>query len=410
MQVLQDSERRRSEPASRRGGAALRLGPMNSPFRRHFDLPSSVCYLDAASITPRATRVAAVGIEAIGRTVRPWAHRNIDKAPLVRRVRELTAALIGANPHDMALTPAVSYGIATAAANVTVRAGSRVLALEGDHPSSVLAWQAAALAAGASVDTVARPTDGDWTRAIVERLEDTQAPDVSVAALAPVHWSDGALIDLSRIAPLLHARGAALVIDATQAVGVLALDVQQLQPDFLAFPAYKWLMGPYGCAYLYAHPKHQQGVPLERHMGNRVFPNLTLRDAPRDFAFLPGAQRFDRGERDDGLLLSLAVEGLELVHSVPATERLAHVSALSARLVEGLTGLPLHCLPAPLRAPHIVGLQLHGAEALPTAQALEQVSVFTSARLGNLRVAPYLYNDENDIDTFIARLAPLLGA
>ncbi len=149
---------------------------MNSPFRRHFDLPSSICYLDAASITPRATRIAAVGIEAIGRTVRPWAHRNIDKAPLSRRLRELTAALISASPGDMALTPAVSYGIATAAANLTVRAGSRVLSLEGDHPSSSLAWQKAALAAGASVDTVVRPADGDWTRAILERLEDAQAP------------------------------------------------------------------------------------------------------------------------------------------------------------------------------------------------------------------------------------------
>jgi selenocysteine lyase/cysteine desulfurase len=383
---------------------------MKSLFRRHFDLPPSVCYLDAASITPRASRIATAGIEAIGRTLRPWAHRNIDKAPLVQRLRELTAALIGANPRDMALTPAVSYGIATAAANVPVRAGSRVLALAGDHPSSSLVWQKAALAAGASVDTVARPADGDWTRAIVERIDDARAPAVSVAALAPLHWSDGALIDLSRIAPLLHARGAALVIDATQAAGVMPLDVQALQPDFLAFPAYKWLLGPYGCAYLYAHPRHHEGVPLEHHMGNRVFPNLTPRDAVHDFSFLPGAQRFDRGERDDGLLLSLAAGGLELLHSVSAAERLAHVRALTDRLAAGLAGLPVECLASSLRAPHVMGLQLRGAEALPTVRALEQVSVFTSARLGNLRVAPYLYNDDDDIDTFVARLAALLGA
>lgn len=382
---------------------------MNSSLRHHFDIPPSVCYLDAASITPRATQVAAVGIEAIGRTVRPWAHRNIDKAPLTQRLRELSAALIGASPADMALTPAVSYGIATAAANVRVPQGSRVLCMAGDHPSSSLVWHNAAQAAGANVDTVARPDDGDWTRALVARIEDPHAPALSVAALAPLHWSDGARIDLARIAPLLHARGAALVIDATQAAGVLPLDVQQLQPDFLAFPGYKWLMGPYGSAYLYAHPKHQQGRPLEHHMGNRVFPNLTLRDAPRDFTFLPGAQRFDRGERDDALLLSLAVHGLELLNTMPAVERLAHVSTLTTRLVDGLKGLPVQCLPAPLRAPHIVGLQLDGAEALPTAKALELQQVFTSARLGNLRVAPWLYSTESDIDTFIARLAPLLA-
>ena len=66
------------------------------------------------------------------------------------------------------------------------------------------------------------------------------------------------------MAPALRAQGAALLIDATHSVGVLDLDVRALDPDFVAFPTYKWLLGPYGRAFLYVARRHQGGVPLEQ--------------------------------------------------------------------------------------------------------------------------------------------------
>jgi selenocysteine lyase/cysteine desulfurase len=79
-----------------------------------------------------------------------------------------------------------------------------------------------------------------------------------------VHWSDGGVIDLDRVAPTLRARGAALIIDATHAAGVMPLDVNKLDPDFLVFPTYKWVLGPYGRAFLYIAKRHQDGIPLEQ--------------------------------------------------------------------------------------------------------------------------------------------------
>ena len=66
--------------------------------------------------------------------------------------------------------------------------------------------------------------------------------------MTPLHWTDGGLIDLDRLAPAVHRAGAALVIDATQAVGAVPVDVARWRPDFLAFPTYKWALGPYGVA------------------------------------------------------------------------------------------------------------------------------------------------------------------
>ncbi len=59
------------------------------------------------------------------------------------------------------------------------------------------------------------------------------------------------------------------VIDATQSAGVVAMDVTKLDPDAVIFPTYKWLIGPYGRAFLYIAKRHQNGVPLEQTSAGR---------------------------------------------------------------------------------------------------------------------------------------------
>src|SRR5947199_290501 len=67
-----------------------------------------------------------------------------------------------------------------------------------------------------------------------------------------------------RAAAALRRHGAGLLVDATHGAGVMPIDVQQLDPDFLVFPTYKWVLGPYGRAFLYVARRRQDGVPLEQ--------------------------------------------------------------------------------------------------------------------------------------------------
>src|SRR6201987_6366992 len=89
-------------------------------------------------------------------------------------------------------------------------------------------------------------------------------PPVSLASISSVHWSDGGAIDLPRVRAALKKQGAAFLIDATHDAGVRHIDVKTLDPDFLIFPTYKWVLGPYGRAFLYVAKLHQDGVPLEQ--------------------------------------------------------------------------------------------------------------------------------------------------
>ena len=180
------------------------------------------------------------------------------------RARAAAARLINADAADIALIPSISYGVATAAKVLTIARGTRVIVLENDHSSPVLEWQTRADAQGFIIETIRRPDDGDWTSAVLAAIERSGAPPVGLASISSVHWSDGGLIDIEKVAAALRQQGATFLIDATQGAGVLTMDVRRLDPDFVIFPTYKWLLGPYGRAFLYVAQRHQGGIPLEQ--------------------------------------------------------------------------------------------------------------------------------------------------
>src|SRR5690349_17674293 len=232
--------------------------------RASFDIPREICYLNAASYSPLPIRTLEAGRAAVGRKGRPWTVEAGFLNTQYERARTAAARLIQADPSDVALIPSISYGVATAAKLFTPGRGTRVLVLENDHSSPVLEWRARAEAQGFSVETIKQPDNADWTSAVLESIERSGAPPVSLASISSVHWSDGGLIDVDKVRAALRQQGAAFLIDATQSAGVLALDVERLDPDFVIFPTYKWLVGPYGRAFLYVAKRHQDGVPLEQ--------------------------------------------------------------------------------------------------------------------------------------------------
>src|SRR3984957_17381668 len=109
--------------------------------RALFEMPRDICYLSAASFSPLPLRTLEAGRAAVGRKGTPWtldasfAHQQHERA------RAAAAALIHADPADIALTPSISYGVATAAKLLTIARGTRVIVLENDHSSPVLEWQ-----------------------------------------------------------------------------------------------------------------------------------------------------------------------------------------------------------------------------------------------------------------------------
>ena len=220
-----------------------------------------ICYLNAASYSPLPLKTQDAARAAVGRKGRPWTVPGSFANEIHERTRAAAARLINADAGDVALISSVGYGVATAAKLLTIPRGARVLVLENDHSSPVLEWHSRSEAQGFSVETVRQPEDVDWTSAVLAAIERPGAPPLALASISSVHWSDGGLIDVEKVGAALKKQGAMFLVDATHHVGVLAMDVKRLDPDFLIFPTYKWVLGPYGRAFMYIAKRHQDGVP-----------------------------------------------------------------------------------------------------------------------------------------------------
>lgn len=374
------------------------------PQRHRFDIPEGVTYLNCAYMSPLSHATVAAGDAGIRGKQHPWTITAADFFTATTELRGLVGRLMGATPSDIALVPSVSYGIAVAARNLPLRPGQQVLVLAEAFPSMVYAWQEAARESGAEVLTVPRPADDDWTAAILEHISDRTA----VASLPQCHWTDGGLVDLAVVGAALRARGAALVVDATQSLGAMPLDVATIQPDFLVAAGYKWLLGPYSLGYLYAAPHRQAGRPIEHNWigreGSEDFAGLTrYRDS-----FQPGARRYDVGEPSNFILVPMAVAALRELHAwgVPAIHRT--VSALTEQIAAAAEPLGLAAVPRARRAGHYLGLRSGTPLPAGLVQALAAQQVYVSVRGPALRVTPHLYNHAKDIERFLAVLTRLL--
>lgn len=381
------------------------------PSQRHlFDMPENVAYLNCAYMSPLMNHVVAAGDTGVRRKATPWTLSPPDFFSESQQLRENFARLINANSTDIAIIPSVSYGIAVAAKNLTVSAGQEILVLEDQFPSNIYSWKKSAEQSGAKVNMIKRidATSGngpvDWTSALLEHIRDQTA----IVALPHCHWTDGALIDLEKVAKKIRAHGAKLVLDITQSGGAMPIDMRVIQPDFLVCACYKWLMGPYSLGFLYVAPKWQEGEPLEEtwlaRRGAEDFRRLV--DYQDDYQ--PGAIRFDMGERSQFHLAPMANAALEQLLEWGVGNIAATLTQKTNAIAERAQELGLTPLPNELRGGHYLGLTVPGGVPDALLPALAARQIFVSVRGDSIRVTPHLYNNDHDADRLIDGLGTLL--
>lgn len=353
--------------------------------RSEFSLEPGVVYLDSAStgLLPRVAEDAArLGVASKGR---PWTRDRQQAHAQADVLRALAASFIGADAADMAITCAVSYGLAVARKNLPLRPGERVLVLEDDHTSQLLTWEAHALDNAGVLEKVKRPANSDWTSAILEHLHNTRYAPPAIASLGATFWRDGSHVDLKTVCDALYSQGTRIVLDLTQSVGVLDLDVRALHADFAVFPMYKWLLGPYSLAFLYVASQWQQGHPLEENSFNRA----------KNSSYGPGAQRFDMGERDAFVGMPAAVASLKLLANWNRADIEAWLVGLTQGLASRMREAGIDCVPEAMRSPHILGIR----DVPPgTVESCRQQLVFVTQRGSELRVSPHVFNTVADMD------------
>lgn len=369
--------------------------------RNLFEIPEGIAYLNCAYMSPLPRAAREAGEAALARKAHPWEITPRDFFDEAETARSLFAELVGGEPEGVAIIPSVSYGIGVAAANIALRGDQTIVVLEDQFPSNVYPWRDLAERTGATIVTVARPLDFDWTRALLEHIDER----TGVVAVPNCHWTDGSVVDLVRVGERARAVGAALVVDTAQSLGAYPLNVEEVRPDFLVAPTYKWLLGPYSLGFMYVAPHRREGRPLEF--------NWITREDSEDFAGLvnyrggyqSGARRFDMGERANFGLMPIAIASLRLILEWRVERIAATLRDLTARIENDARTLGFDVTPGERRVGHLIGLRSSTALSPDLAARLAAAGVYVSVRGTAIRVSPHLYNTYEDVERLFQVLA-----
>jgi selenocysteine lyase/cysteine desulfurase len=378
-------------------------GPEVSPLppqRELFDIPDDVAYFNCASLAPQLEAAREAAATGLARRARPWSVTSADWFTEAEERRALFARLAGVDPDGVALVPATSYGLAVAAANLAARPGQRVLALAEDYPSNWYTWRRFAGRTGAELVAVERRDGQGWGEAVVEALDERTA----VVAVLAAHWTDGGAVDLQAIGDRAREVGAALVVDASQALGAMPLDLAAVRPDFLVSVGYKWLLGPVGLGYLYVAEPHRDGVPLEENWISRLGSEDFGALANYQDGYQPGARRFDVGQRTHFETTPMAVAALRQLLDWEVPRIAATLGQVTGRIQRQVEAIGLG-LTTGDRVPHMLGIALPDQARDAVAGALTRAGVFAGVRGSSLRVSPHLWTTGQDIDRLVDALA-----
>ena len=366
-----------------------------------FEIPEGITYLNCASMAPQLRSVTEAGLRAVRTKASPWNLSGPEWFSGSEELRALAARVMGTESDGVALVPAASYGIATAAANLPLARGQTIVILHQQFPSNVYAWYELAKKNGGRVVVAQREPGMDWTEALIAAIDD----DTAIVAVPQCHWTDGSKVDLERVGERARVVGAALVIDASQSLGASPLSLDRVQPDFLTAVGYKWLLGPYGLGYLYVAPKwRESGTPLEQSWIARAGSDDFSRLVDHTDAFRPGARRFDMGESPQFVLAPMAIAALQQVLAWGVERIQQTLSLLTEKIAQLAADIDWAVLPREQRSAHMIGIR--HARGIPAGlpQLLHEANVFVSVRGDSIRIAPYLYNDAGDIERLFAVL------
>jgi selenocysteine lyase/cysteine desulfurase len=351
-------------------------------------------FLNAAGGAPLARPVAAAGAryyeEALAHGDAYWEHwlERMEQA------RADLARFIGAAPEEVGFTINTSHGMSLVAGALKGR--GTVLTMRDEFPSSTLAW----LNAGYKVRFV-EPVNGEYPP---ERIEKAITPGVKILVTSYVEYRTGFRQDLAAVGRLCRRRGLTYVVNATQALGAMPVDVKKAGIDFMVFSCFKWTMAGYGAAGIFAAKKHLGAVKFQQ-AGWRSVPvpeemdNEAVKMKKAASAVEAGCMHFPS-------IFALGAS-IKLLSGLGAANIQARILDLGDYLVSELGAIGA-ATATPLRRACRSGITI--IKCRNAAKAVEKLAakgIMVSARGAGIRVAIHFYNDRNDIDKLIAALKKL---
>lgn len=366
--------------------------------RTEFPILDRYAFLDNAGVAPVPTR----SLQASSDFARHYAGEGITHPwdameTTLQDVREAYASLVGASVDEVIPVATSSESINAVAHAIDLRPGDNVITNDLEYPSNFYPW--INLQSRGIEVRIARTTGGRLTTDDIAPLVDGYTRVITVSHVA---YLTGYRCDLESIAGLARHHEILTVVDATQSVGAVRLDVASAGVDVVAVSGLKWLLSPIGTGMLYVRadvldrlvPAYASWMSMEDHQAK----GLTK------VAFAPDARRFMVSGNFDLAAYTGMTESLRWLQELGTRAIEERVLALTGRIIEGCldAGLTTHTPSDPARRAGIVTIRI--PEPQRALERMAAAGVHAVARLDGVRLSPHFFNTESEIDAALEAL------
>jgi selenocysteine lyase/cysteine desulfurase len=334
------------------------------------------------------------------RTVQEYTER-LDREPVPsfrnemhsakEAVRQRLAGYLRVLPEEVLITRNTSEANNWVSSGLDLGPGDEVLIFADNHPSNHHAWRAKGERFGYTVRELPVESPHPGPDHYVEVFRTAVTPRTRVLAFSHLTNTAGDLFPARELCGLAHDLGVLTLVDGAQTLGLLDLDLSDMQPDFFSGSAHKWPCGPKETGLLY----------VNRRVQDRFWPSIYS-----PYAGTTGLSRTHEGlgQRDEPAIHTFG-EQIDFLNGIGQAAIEARSRELTDALVEGLRsidGVRLWCSPDPELRVAVVSFDPAGLEPRRVLEALESDGIVAAARTGSdrpgIRFAPHFYNSFQDVE------------
>jgi cysteine desulfurase / selenocysteine lyase len=221
-----------------------------------------------------------------------------------------------------------------------------------------------------------------------------------LVVMSHVLYNYGSILPAKEASKISHERGALFFLDASQSVGSIRVDLKEIDPDFAAGTAAKWLCGPLGLGFFFCSKRALESLePLN------YGPNSCTYKPDGSFETLGSAWKIQEGFRNWAYCfgLSSAIDLLEGIRLENVRKKDSDLSEIIVDSIKDSHTFEFLGNADPNFRTSITPIQVNGSqEPLAIVQKLAKEGIVIAEReiAGKkiLRISPHFYNDEAEAD------------
>lgn len=377
-----------------------------------------ITYLDSGATTQKPIQV----IKAIDEFYKKYnanPHRgayslSVEATEVYENTRDKIAKFINAkqaqeiifskNATESLNLIAYSYGMEN------LKKGDEIVLSIMEHHSNLVPWQNVAKTTGANLNYMYINENFEISD---EEIENKITDQTKIVGITHVSNVLGSVNNVKKIIKQAHKKGAIVIVDASQSIPHMKIDVQELDADFLVFSGHK-MLAPLGIGVLYG----------KREMLNKMSPFLMGGDMieyvyEQETTFAPLPNKFEAGTQNvEGVIgLGAAIDYIENLGYNKIQEIEKEVVSYAREKLSKLDYLTLYLTPNEEKHSGVISFNMNGVHPHDVASILDSQNV--CVRSGNHCAQPLMrflgidstcrasfafYNDKEDVDRLVKAL------